>query len=442
MAYRLDMMTGQRTGRQLFFGDDSMTRSAGIGYWYGGQDPPPDWLAVRLEEEESRVAELYAVQAGRQRGEMTPQIDSLREKLATVAAGLEWTERRSVPSALRRALRRYPRETGASLDILDELGDSLGTDEALGDWLLAQDEGGREMSTVWRPASDNLLERLHLEPATAATWMLEWLTPGEGRTVRVLAHRLEGISPTTRRQLAESAIAAFRLGEDVHLFDSVTHHLAAWEQARAVDLEGSPLTLQDTLLLHELTEVAVTATEGLGPAAAHVVAAVMGRMCGRDEELAAATDLYFSDQRSSVGLDPVRSPRSWQASAEDQIPVMVVDDSSMSRHVVATLLRRLGHRAVEAVDGAEAVSQAEAEQPRLIILDIELPDVDGLTALTRLRQIPDHESTPTIILTSNRDPESIVEARRLGVVDYVAKPIDTKDLTRRIGQYLETPTPG
>ena len=266
--------------------------------------------------------------------------------------------------------------------------------------------------------------------------MLEWLTPREGSSTRVLAHSLEGISTTTRRLLVESAIAAFRLGEDVHLIDSVTHHLSAWEQARSVALGGSPLSLQESLLLHELTEVAVMTAEGLSPAASHVVAAVLGRMCGRDEELAEATDWYFADQRSAAGLDPVGSRRPGQTAADDQIPVMVVDDSAMSRHVVVALLRRLGLRVVEAVDGAEAVAQAKAEQPRLIILAIGLPDMDGLTALARMRQLPERESTPTIVVTANREAESILEARRLGVVDYLAKPIDIKDLARRIGQYL------
>ena len=409
----------------------------GIGYWYGGHDPPPDRLAERLDDEESRVSEMYAVQAGRQRGAMAPQIDSLRQKLAVIAAGPEWTERRSVGSALRRALRRFPRATGACLDVLDEMGDALGTDEALAAWLQSEDEAGQEMASVWRPAAGGLLERIHLEPATAATWMREWLTPGEGSSsTRVLAHGLEGISPTTRRLLAESAIAAFRLDGDVHLFESVTRHLAAWEQARSVDLGSSPLSLQDTLLLHELTEVAVSTTEGLGPAASHVVAAVMGRMCGRDEELAEATDWYFADQRAAAGLDPVSGSRPGQVAADDQVPVMVVDDSAMSRHIVAAVARRLGFRVVEAVDGAEAVSRARDERPRLVILDIGLPDVDGLTALAQMRQLPDQKSTPAIVVTANRQAESILEARRLGVVDYLAKPIDTKDLARRICQYL------
>lgn len=410
------------------------------GFWFGSQGPPPDRLIQRLEEEEARVQEAYALQAGRERGDMASQIEALREKLAMIAQGPEWTEKRSSGSALRRALHRYPRDPGPCLDALEELGELLGKDEDLLQWLQG-DDGGPDLSTLWRPRPGSLIEQVLASPAAAAAWVADRLSPAQGGSIRILNHPLEGVSPTTRRLLAESSIAAFWLDEDVHLFDDVTEYLAVWEQSRAVDMDVSPLTLRDTLLLHELAEMEAAQSDGLGAVAAHVVATVVERMCGRAVELAEATTVYFAEQREASGLEPVKTPRRRATDADDQIPVMIVDDSSISRHVVTMLLRRLGHRVIEAVNGAQAIEYAEEQSPRLIVLDLGLPDMAGLKALAQIRMLAAHGDTPTIILTADRQTESILEARRLGVVDYLTKPMDTKDMAGRVQRHLG-PTKG
>lgn len=411
-------------------------RSGAVGgFWFGGQGPPSDRLTRRLQDEEARVHEAYALQAGRERGAMASQIEALRDKLAMIARGPEWTEKRSSGSALRRALRRYPRDPGPCLDALEELGELLGEDDDVLQWLHG-DDGARDLSTLWRPRPASLIEQVLASPAAAAAWVAGRLSPAQGGSIRILVHGLGGVSPTTRRLLAESSIAAFWLDGDVHLFDDMTEYLAIWEQSRAVDMEVSPLTLRDTLLLHELVEMSVAHSDGLGVVTAHVVATVVERMVGRAVELAEATNVYFAEQREAAGLEPVKTPRRRATDATDQIPVLIVDDSSISRHVVTMLLRRLGHRVIEAVSGAEAITCAEQQNPRLIVLDLGLPDMAGLTALAQIRQLSGHGDTPTIILTADRQTESILEARRLGVVDYLTKPLDTKDMAGRVQRHL------
>jgi CheY-like chemotaxis protein len=414
-----------------------MPAKRGIGFWYGGQRPPSEGLIARLEDEEDRVSEIYALQSGRQRGNWVAVMDTLRERLASVPRRSEQNERRSVESALRRALGQFPRDAEASLDILLELGDSLGTDDDLVDWLHAPTGEGKPLDALWRPADGSLLAHLADGPPAAAAWILDWLCTERGGPVRILDHSLHGVTPSSRRLLADSAIAAFHLGADVHLFSHVNHHLAVWEQARIVDVEGSPLSLRDTLLLHELTEVAVEAREGMGPEAAHVVAVVMERLCGRAVELAEAAKVLFEDQRAEADLEPLQVPRRRAADEDHRRPVLVADDSSIGRHMITMLLRRLGHPVLEATGGAEAVSHASDQNPQLIILDIGMPDVDGLSALARIRDLPDHGTTPTIIVSAMRDAETILGARKLGVVDYLTKPVDTKDLAARIDRHLK-----
>ena len=209
-----------------------------------------------------------------------------------------------------------------------------------------------------------------------------------------------------------------------------------WEQARAADPDGNPLSPLDTLILHELTEMAAIRT-GLPPEAAHVVANVMERMCARAVELADAAAYFFGEQRDAVGLEPTETPARRASDAEKAQPVLVVDDSSMSRHVVATLLRRLGQPVIEAADGEQAQALSREHGPRLLVLDIGLPDIDGLALLESLRERPGQAETPAIIVTGDRTPDSILKARKLGVSDYLTKPVDRKDLTQRIKRLLD-----
>ncbi len=360
-------------------------------------------------------------------GILSPDLgqDTLRERLASIVGRPEETERRSVESALR---------------ILQELGDTLQSNDDLLNWLRTPAGEGQALDVLWRPPAGSLLAHLAQSPPAAAAWILDWLCPERGGPVRILDHSLEGVTPSSRRLLAESAIAAFHVGADVHLFSHVNHHLTVWEQAREADVDGSPLSLQDTLLLHELTEVAVEARQDVGPDAAHVVAVVMERLCGRAVELAEAAKVLFEDQRPEANLEPVQAPRRRAADDDHRRPVLVADDSSIGRHMVTMLLRRLGHPVVEATDGAQAVSHASDQNLQLIILDIGMPDEDGLSALARIRDLPDHATTPTIIVTAIRDAESILGARKLGVVDYLTKPVNTKDLSERIHRYLDAAT--
>jgi len=147
--------------------------------------------------------------------------------------------------------------------------------------------------------------RCLIVPTLAARSILDEMS--SSGPLRILHHSLSGISPTTRRQAAECAIGAWCEGSDLHLFEDLCRHLQVWEQARAADPDGNPLSPLDTLILHELTEMAAIRT-GLPPEAAHVVASVMERMCARAVELADAAAYFFGEQRDAVGLEPTETP--------------------------------------------------------------------------------------------------------------------------------------
>ena len=111
--------------------------------------------------------------------------------------------------------------------------------------------------------------------------------------------------------------------------------------------------------------------------------------------------------------------------------VLVVDDYSAHRVLLSTVVTRLGCRPVEAADGRTALSLAWEHEPALIILDLVLPDIDGLEVLRRLRADPRTTATPILIVTALEGEERIVEALEAGADDYITKPFEPAVLQAR-----------
>lgn len=116
--------------------------------------------------------------------------------------------------------------------------------------------------------------------------------------------------------------------------------------------------------------------------------------------------------------------------------VLVADDSSMARHMVCEVVRKLGHQSIQAMDGVEAVAMAHFHQPDLIVLDITMPGGNGLQALRDLRKTPSFQSTPIIMLTVESGRAHIQTAIRSGATEYLVKPIDLKELRKRVVKHL------
>lgn len=117
--------------------------------------------------------------------------------------------------------------------------------------------------------------------------------------------------------------------------------------------------------------------------------------------------------------------------------VLVVDDMPIIREPVAAALRHAGYEAICASDGVEAMSSIKGCRPDLILLDLAMPNMDGLTFLRALRGDAATASLPVILLTAITDRDSIVGAARLGVRDYLLKSrFSLKNLIDRIRSYI------
>lgn len=102
--------------------------------------------------------------------------------------------------------------------------------------------------------------------------------------------------------------------------------------------------------------------------------------------------------------------------------ILVVDDSALSRQCVAKLLEQSGHTAQTAANGKEAWAMLYAGVPDLIVLDLMMPQMDGLTFLRLLRHNHFWSETPVIVLTGHADEEHMLDqAREMGVSDVIFK---------------------
>ncbi len=118
--------------------------------------------------------------------------------------------------------------------------------------------------------------------------------------------------------------------------------------------------------------------------------------------------------------------------------ILVVDDEQTIREVVRRYLERDGFRVTEAEDGYMALDAIETEPPDLIVLDLMLPGVDGLTITRHLR---DRQRIPIVILTAKGELNDRIRGLDLGADDYVTKPFSPQELVSRVRAVLRRADP-
>ena len=109
--------------------------------------------------------------------------------------------------------------------------------------------------------------------------------------------------------------------------------------------------------------------------------------------------------------------------------ILVVEDEKSIAHFISTVLNNNGYEAMQAVSGTEALSMISSHCPDLIILDLGLPDMDGLEIL---RQLRNWSSLPVVVVSARSHEKDKVEALDLGADDYLTKPFGTDELLARV----------
>ncbi|MEO6245275.1 MAG: response regulator, partial [Opitutaceae bacterium] len=116
--------------------------------------------------------------------------------------------------------------------------------------------------------------------------------------------------------------------------------------------------------------------------------------------------------------------------------ILVVDDEPDALEILAFKMKEAGYAPIFAKDGARAIAAARDERPALIVLDLMLPEVDGLEVCKVLRRDPGTAAIPIIMLTARAGEMDRVLGLELGADDYVTKPFSPRELVLRIKKLL------
>jgi len=117
--------------------------------------------------------------------------------------------------------------------------------------------------------------------------------------------------------------------------------------------------------------------------------------------------------------------------------ILIIEDNEANLYLTSFILKKSGHEVLEARTGEEGVAVALNEKPDLILMDIQLPGIDGLEATRRIRESVSYDAIPVVALTSyamTGDREKALEA---GCNGYIEKPIDPDTFTAEINGYLQ-----
>lgn len=125
-----------------------------------------------------------------------------------------------------------------------------------------------------------------------------------------------------------------------------------------------------------------------------------------------------------------------QLSVIKRTRVLIVDDLPENLQMLGTTLRMQGFQIAFSTSGKQALTIAAIKKPHLILLDMSMPEMDGLTVCKKLKENPETKNIPVIFLTARIETENIMKALSAGAVDYVVKPFNMQQLISRIMTHL------
>lgn len=118
--------------------------------------------------------------------------------------------------------------------------------------------------------------------------------------------------------------------------------------------------------------------------------------------------------------------------------ILLIDDSKTMRNIQKSVLAQLGHTTVEeACDGQDALSKVGAYKPDLILVDWNMPNMDGLTMLQTIRATPTLRHLPVLMITAEAKKENIIAAAQAGANGYIVKPFTAATLSEKLNKIFE-----
>jgi CheY-like chemotaxis protein len=117
--------------------------------------------------------------------------------------------------------------------------------------------------------------------------------------------------------------------------------------------------------------------------------------------------------------------------------ILLVDDSAMICHIVSQILKDSGYVVMTARNGRDAVVLAKKWNPNLVIMDVEMPEMDGIEATIRIKSQPETAQIPVIIFTSLGREEDIARAKEAGCQGFLGKPVCKEVLNTEVERILQ-----
>jgi two-component system chemotaxis response regulator CheY len=116
--------------------------------------------------------------------------------------------------------------------------------------------------------------------------------------------------------------------------------------------------------------------------------------------------------------------------------ILAVDDSPSMRHMVSVTLRGAGYEVVEAADGEEALEYARGHSVDLVLADVNMPRMNGITLVAHLRTLPDYRLTPLLLLTTESSQQSKQQGKQAGATGWMVKPFHPDQLLATLDRVL------
>ena len=116
--------------------------------------------------------------------------------------------------------------------------------------------------------------------------------------------------------------------------------------------------------------------------------------------------------------------------------IMIVDDSASLRQVVCIALRNAGYEVIEGCDGKDALAKLKGQKVHLVISDVNMPNMDGITFVKNLKQMPDYKFTPVIMLTTESQEEKKLAGQAAGAKAWVVKPFQPAQMLAAVAKLV------